>query len=215
MYAGCASFSSDAQCHLPGTTPGRSPKGALRRVTYAARSDFYDRSLSAAGVRALLAQLRSVRGGTGSVALTALGGAVSRGRPHGRRGRSAAVPGSSHQYPVSWRPGPGGTARCWLAEARRAMRRAIASGAACQRYTDPALADWRPAYSWQTLAPELTQREETVRPGPGLHLPAGPLTGRPRAPSGRPLRGQVPRPWPASADPPLGAARPGRFPASR
>lgn len=44
VYAGCSSFPTDAQCHLPGSTPGRSPKGALGRETYAAASDFFDRS---------------------------------------------------------------------------------------------------------------------------------------------------------------------------
>ncbi|CAM5244047.1 FAD-binding oxidoreductase [Streptomyces fumanus] len=162
MYAGCASFSSDAQCHLPGTTPGRSPKGALRRETYAARSDFYDRSLSAAGVRALLAQLRSVRGGTGSVALTALGGAVNRVAPTAtafvhRRSRFLA------QYLVSWRPGTSGaTARSWLADAHRAMR-PYASGAAYQNYTDPDLTDWRTAY-YGDAAPELTKVKKRYDP---------------------------------------------------
>ncbi|MEV5463401.1 FAD-binding oxidoreductase, partial [Streptomyces cellulosae] len=81
VYAGCSSFPTNAQCHLPGSTPGRSPEGALGRETYAAASDFFDRSLSAAGIRTLLSQISSVRGGTGSIALTALGGAVNRVSP--------------------------------------------------------------------------------------------------------------------------------------
>ncbi|MFH9014614.1 FAD-binding oxidoreductase [Streptomyces sp. NPDC017943] len=145
VYAGCSSFPTDAQCHLPGTTPGRSSKGALGRETYAAASDFFDRSLSAAGIRTLLDRIASVRGGTGSIALTALGGAVNRVSPTAtafvhRRSRMLA------QYIGAWRAGTSGaTARDWLASAHRAMR-PHASGAAYQNYTDPTLTDWRTAY---------------------------------------------------------------------
>ncbi|MET7379643.1 FAD-binding oxidoreductase [Streptomyces sp. NPDC005526] len=144
-YAGCSSFPTEAQCHLPGSTPGRSPRGALGRETYAARSDFFDRSLSSAGIGTLLAQLRSVRGGAGSIALTALGGAVNRVSPTAtafvhRRSRMLA------QYIASWRAGAsGGPAQSWLTSAHDAMR-PYASGAAYQNYTDPTLRDWRRAY---------------------------------------------------------------------
>ncbi|GGX24813.1 FAD-binding oxidoreductase [Streptomyces lomondensis] len=145
VYAGCSSFPTDAQCHLPGSTPGRSPKGALGRETYAAASDFFDHSLSTAGIRALLGQIGAVRGGTGSIALTALGGAVNRVSPTStafvhRRSRMLA------QYIAAWRPGTSGaTARDWLAAAHKSMR-PHASGAAYQNYTDPTLTDWRKAY---------------------------------------------------------------------
>jgi FAD/FMN-containing dehydrogenase len=145
IYAGCSSFSSDAQCHLPGTTPGRSPQGALGRETYAARSDFFDRSLSPAAIQTLLKQLTSVRGGSGSIAFTALGGAVNRVSPTAtafvhRRSRMLA------QYIASWRAGTSGsTAQSWLTGAHQAMQ-PYASGAAYQNYTDPTLTDWRKAY---------------------------------------------------------------------
>ncbi|MFE9098845.1 FAD-binding oxidoreductase [Streptomyces sp. NPDC007264] len=145
VYAGCSSFSSDAQCHLPGRTPGRSPRGALGRETYAARSDFFDRSIPAAGIHAVLRWLESVRGGEGSVAFTALGGAVNRVAPTAtafvhRRSRMLA------QYIASWRAGTSGaTARSWLASAHTSLR-GHASGAAYQNYTDPTLANWRTAY---------------------------------------------------------------------
>jgi FAD/FMN-containing dehydrogenase len=145
VYAGCSSFPTDAQCHLPGSTPGRATKGALGRETYAAASDFFDRSLSAAGIRTLLSQISSVRGGTGSIALTALGGAVNRVSPTStafvhRRSRMLA------QYIAAWRPGTtGSTARDWLASAHKSMR-PHASGAAYQNYTDPTLTNWRKAY---------------------------------------------------------------------
>ncbi|MEU8971951.1 FAD-binding oxidoreductase [Streptomyces monashensis] len=144
-YAGCTSFSSDAQCHLPGSTPGRSPQGALGRETYAARSDFFDRSLSAAGIQTVLRQIASVRGGAGSIAFTALGGAVNRVSPTAtafvhRRSRMLA------QYIASWGAGASGsTAQSWLTSAHGAMQ-PYASGAAYQNYTDATLSNWRKAY---------------------------------------------------------------------
>ncbi|PAZ13187.1 hypothetical protein CLM62_25105 [Streptomyces sp. SA15] len=145
IYAGCSSFETDAQCHLPGSTPGRSPQGALGRETYSARSDFFDRSLSTAGIQALLKQVKTVRGGSGSIMLTALGGAVNRVSPTAtafvhRRSRMLA------QYIASWRAGTNGaTAESWLTSAHTAMK-PYASGAAYQNYTDPTLKDWRKAY---------------------------------------------------------------------
>jgi FAD/FMN-containing dehydrogenase len=145
IYAGCSSFSTNAQCHLPGSTPGRSPQGALGRETYAARSDFFDRSLSPAGIQTLLRQMSTIRGGSGSIAFTALGGAVNRVSPTAtafvhRRSRMLA------QYIASWRAGTSGsTAQSWLTGAHNAMK-PYASGAAYQNYIDPTLTDWRKAY---------------------------------------------------------------------
>ncbi|QJS11228.1 FAD-binding oxidoreductase [Streptomyces argyrophyllae] len=145
IYAGCSSFSTDAQCHLPGSTPGRSPQGKLGRETYAARSDFFDRSLSAAGIQTVLKQIAAVRGGAGSIAFTALGGAVNRVSPTAtafvhRRSRMLA------QYIASWGAGASGsTAQSWLTSAHQAMK-PYASGAAYQNYSDPTLKDWRKAY---------------------------------------------------------------------
>ncbi|MEU3352881.1 FAD-binding oxidoreductase [Streptomyces sp. NPDC037389] len=147
-YAGCGDKSTE-QCHLPGSTPGRETSGKLERETYAARSDFFDRSLDDAGIRTLLDQLerfgRGVKSGGASVQLTALGGAVNRVKPLD----TAFVHRSSRmlaQYLTSWAAGGPGTARtAWLEEAHTAMRR-HASGAAYQNYTDPSLTDWRKAY---------------------------------------------------------------------
>ncbi|MEU1270799.1 FAD-dependent oxidoreductase [Streptomyces sp. NPDC005799] len=144
-YAGCSSFPTAAQCHLPGSTPGRSPQGALGRETYAARSDFFDRSISTAGIQTMLAHVKSVQGGAGSIALTALGGAVNRVSPTAtafvhRRSRMLA------QYIASWRAGTTGTAaQSWLTKTHDAMK-PYASGAAYQNYTDPTLTNWRKAY---------------------------------------------------------------------
>ncbi|MCL8017424.1 FAD-binding oxidoreductase [Streptomyces sp. AS02] len=162
LYAGCSSFTTDAQCHLPGSTPGRSPQGALSRETYTAKSDFFDRSLSSAGIQTLMKQMQSVRGGSGSIALTSLGGAVNRVSPTAtafvhRRSRFLA------QYIASWRAGTtGSTAQAWLKSAHDAMR-PYASGAAYQNYTDPSLSDWRKAY-YGDAATRLTKLKKQYDP---------------------------------------------------
>lgn len=159
-YAGCAGMSA-AQCHLPGSTPGRTESGRLRRETYTARSDFYDGSLSPSGIHSLLGQverLGSFRGdGAGSVALTALGGAVNRVDPTAtsfvhRRSRFLA------QYIASDALSRTG----WLDALHGSMRR-YASGAAYQNYTDPSLADWRTAY-YGDAADRLTQLKKRYDP---------------------------------------------------
>ncbi|MEU6660352.1 FAD-binding oxidoreductase [Streptomyces sp. NPDC046821] len=145
VYAGCSGFTDDAQCHMPGTTPGRSPEGALNRETYAARSDFFDRSIPSAGIRAMFARMENIPAGAGSIALTALGGAINRIDPTAtafihRRERILA------QYIASWRAGTSGTtATSWLDATHTAMT-PYASGTAYQNYTDPTLPDWRRAY---------------------------------------------------------------------
>ncbi|MEV7425933.1 FAD-binding oxidoreductase [Streptomyces sp. NPDC091212] len=150
VYAGCSGYTRE-QCRLPGSTPGRSARGALKRETYAAASDFFDRSLSPAGIRALVSAAEGFTllpvsaGGEGSLTLTALGGAVNRVDPLAtsfvhRRSRMLA------QYVAAWPHGAAGTAqRAWLKSAHGSMR-AHASGAAYQNYIDPTLTNWRSAY---------------------------------------------------------------------
>ncbi|MCQ4084581.1 FAD-binding oxidoreductase [Streptomyces sp. RB6PN25] len=152
-YAGCTDR-SPTQCHLPGTTPGRTPTGRLARETYTARSDFYARSLPASGAAALVAGVERLRsaggGGAGSVALTALGGAVNRVAPTA----TAFVHRGSRflaQYIASGALSNGS----WLNGLYAAMR-PYASGEAYQNYTDPALTDWRRAY-YGAAAGRLTQ----------------------------------------------------------
>lgn len=155
-YAGCASLST-AQCHLPGSLPGRSPSGRLSRETYAARSDFYDRSLSAAGIQTLLSRVEGLRsGGSGSVALTALGGAVNRVSPD-----ATAFVHRRSRFLAQYIETPGRTT-AWLDDLHTAMRR-YASGAAYQNYADPALADWRTAY-YGSAAPRLTTLKHRYDP---------------------------------------------------
>ncbi|MFC3573257.1 FAD-binding oxidoreductase [Streptomyces yaanensis] len=168
-YAGCSSFPTDAQCHLPGSTPGRSPQGALGRETYAARSDFFDRSIPAAGIQTILNQVAQARGGAGSVAFTALGGAVNRVSPTAtafvhRRSRMLA------QYIASWRAGTSGTtAQSWLTSAHASMK-SYASGAAYQNYTDPTLTNWRKAY-YGDAATRLTRLKHQYDPNGFFSFP--------------------------------------------
>lgn len=142
-----------------GHHPRTQHAGALGRETYAARSDFFDRSLSSAGIRAMFAKMENVTSGAGSIALTALGGAINRVDPTAtafvhRRSRMLA------QYIVSWRAGTSGSmARGWLDSTHAAMR-PYASGAAYQNYTDPTLTDWRKAYYGDAAARLTTVKKQ-------------------------------------------------------
>ncbi|MCK7624555.1 FAD-binding oxidoreductase [Streptomyces sp. RS10V-4] len=162
-YAGC-SAKSTAQCHMPGTLPGHTGSGTLGRETYAARSHFFDRSLSPAGIQTLLAQIETGgrKGVTGNVALTALGGAINRVGT----GATAFVHRRSRflaQYLASWPAGGSGAARtAWLDSFHGAMRR-HSSGAAYQNYTDAALTDWKSAY-YGAAAARLDQVKRTYDP---------------------------------------------------
>lgn len=135
-YAGCGNWSA-AQCHP-------APAGKLGRETYTARSDFYDTDLSAAGISALLSQVQRLAstkgGGAGSVALTALGGAVNRVDP-----TATAFSHRRSRFLAQYLASDALSATGWLNTTHDAMRR-YASGAAYQNYTDPALKDWRTAY---------------------------------------------------------------------
>ncbi|CAL9478038.1 FAD-binding oxidoreductase [Streptomyces sp. enrichment culture] len=168
VFGGCAGLSEE-QCRLPGSLPGRSPRGALGRETYAALSDFFDRPLPDAGRAALTTAVEAFTrtavaegGGGGSVALTALGGAVNRVDPAAtafvhRRSRTLA------QYAASWRPGTRGAVQeRWLRRTREGMR-PYASGMAYQNYQDPALPDWRRAY-YGDAAPRLARLRRRYDP---------------------------------------------------
>ncbi len=142
-YAGCTDR-APAQCHLPGSTPGHTPQGRLGRETYTARSDFYDRSLSPAGIAALLAQVERLRsatgGGAGSVALTALGGAVNR-----VPAQATAFVHRGSRFLAQYIASDGLSRSRWLDGLKNAMR-PYTSGRAYQNYADPTLANWRQAY---------------------------------------------------------------------
>lgn len=135
-YAGCSGMSA-AQCHL-------APAGRLGRETYTARSDFYDTDLSSGGIETLLAQVSRLAtrsgGGAGSIALTALGGAVNRPSP-----TSTAFAHRRSRFLAQYLASDALSTTTWLATTHAAMRR-YASGAAYQNYIDPTLTDWRTAY---------------------------------------------------------------------
>ncbi|MFG2531539.1 FAD-binding oxidoreductase [Streptomyces sp. NPDC048516] len=162
-YAGCSSKST-AQCHMPGSLPGHTGSGQLGRETYAARSHFFDRSLSTAGIRTLMDQIEAGgrKGVSGNVALTALGGAVNR---VGRTDTAFVHRGSRFlaQYLTSWpASGSSATRTAWLNSFHDAMRR-YSSGAAYQNYTDPGLTDWKSAY-YGAAATRLAQVKRTYDP---------------------------------------------------
>ncbi|MFJ9406551.1 FAD-binding oxidoreductase [Streptomyces sp. NPDC101393] len=162
-YAGCSSKST-AQCHAPGSLPGQTGAGQLGRETYAARSHFYDRSLSATGIRTMMDQIESAghKGVNGNVALTALGGAINR---VGRTDTAFVHRGSRFlaQYLASWPAGgSAGSRTAWLDSFHSAMRR-HASGAAYQNYTDPGLTDWKSAY-YGPAAARLAKVKQTYDP---------------------------------------------------
>lgn len=153
-YAGCSGL-SDAQCHLP-------PTGGLGRETYTARSDFYDRELPDTGIQTLLAQTQRLAnqsgGGAGSIALTALGGAVNRPSP-----TATAFAHRTSRVLVQYLASDALAKTSWLDTTHAALRR-YASGAAYQNYTDPTLADWRTAYYGQNAA-RLTALKAKLDPG--------------------------------------------------
>ncbi|WP_407639746.1 FAD-binding oxidoreductase [Actinacidiphila guanduensis] len=152
-YAGCSGLSA-AQCHLP-------PAGGLGRETYTARSDFYDANLPAGGIETLLAQMQRLPSrsgsGAGSIALTALGGAVNRVAP-----TATAFPHRRSRFLAQYLASDGLSTTSWLSTTYAALRR-YASGGAYQNYTDPALTTWRTAY-YGPNAPRLTALKHTLDP---------------------------------------------------
>jgi FAD/FMN-containing dehydrogenase len=159
-YAGCAERTT-AQCHLPGSVPGRTPQGVLDRETYTAASDFYDRSLSESGIAALTTQMERLTsrpgGGAGSIALTALGGAVNRVPV-----TATAFTHRTSRFLAQYLASDALSRTGWLAGVHTAMR-PYASGAAYQNYTDPTLNSWRTAY-YGPAAARLTTVKHTYDP---------------------------------------------------
>jgi FAD/FMN-containing dehydrogenase len=152
-YAGCEGRSA-AQCHL-------APVGSLERDTYTARSDFYDTNLPSGGVQVLIAQMQRLAnqsgGGAGSIALTALGGAVNR--------PAATATAFSHRgsrFLAQYLASEALSTTSWLDSTHTALRR-YASGAAYQNYTDPSLTDWRTAYYGRNAA-RLTALKKQLDP---------------------------------------------------
>jgi FAD/FMN-containing dehydrogenase len=144
LEAGCAEVKG---CDTP-------PGGNLLRVPFFAKSDFFTRPLTEAGITALLSGIERLRGikgaagGSGSIAFDALGGAVNRVKP----GDTAFVHRDAlwlAQYYTSWNsPGSrSGVAnqRSWITSYYNAVH-PHASGQAYQNYADPSLSDFEQAY---------------------------------------------------------------------
>lgn len=148
---GVAGWSTE-EAHLPGTLPGRTPRGRIERGTYTARSHFFARPTPPAGTRSLLGWVERLEtltaGGEGTMMFDALGGAVNRVAPDSTAfvHREARFLG---QFLVSWSPENDHSEvsryRAWLDGAHRAAGE-WANGHAYQNYTDPRLRDWRRAY---------------------------------------------------------------------
>ncbi|OKK22162.1 hypothetical protein AMK16_02915 [Streptomyces sp. CB00455] len=165
--SGCADLTAE-QCRLPGTLPGRGPRGLLERSSYAARSDFWaGPGLPDAAVRAVLAGVRRYAasvppGGRGVVQFDGVcGGAVNR--------VPAAATAFVHrdsaflaQYLAYW-PESAPAAEVarhqgWLDGLWQDLR-PWATGRAYQNYADPKLVGWREAY----YGPNLARLEEVRR----------------------------------------------------
>jgi len=165
VEAGCAELSV-AGCHLPSQASG----GQLTRQPELARSDFFTRPLSSAGIGTLLSSVEKLTtvsgasGGTGGVAFDACGGAINRIGP----GQTAFVHRGAlflAQYTTTWDTGAvSGVAaqQSWLQSCHGSMR-PYASGQAYQNYIDPILANWRQAYYGANYS-RLTQVKATYDP---------------------------------------------------
>ncbi|MEU6868997.1 FAD-binding oxidoreductase [Streptomyces sp. NPDC046876] len=178
VLSGCAERTA-AQCHLPGTLPGRTPEGQVGRDAYAARSDFWSRAgLPDPGIAAVLAAVRRYArdvppGGFGVVQFTGeCGGAVNR--------PAAADTAFVHrdstfltQYLAYWpqAAAPDDTDRHqrWLDGLWQDLR-PWASGRAYQNYTDPKLPAWREAYYGSNLA-RLEEVRRAYDPGRLFRFP--------------------------------------------
>ncbi|MFJ5614123.1 FAD-binding oxidoreductase [Streptomyces sp. NPDC093221] len=152
-YAGCAGLSA-AQCRL-------TPAGHLHRETYTARSDFYDKDLPDAGISTLLSAVERLSAqsgdGAGSIALTALGGAVNRPSP-----TDTAFCHRTSRVLTQYLASDALSTTGWLDTTHKAMS-PYASGAAYQNYADPTLPTWRTAY-YGPNAPRLTALKSHLDP---------------------------------------------------
>jgi hypothetical protein len=149
IMAGCSSIGVQA-CHLPWYAPG----GQLGRQPQFAKSDYFTKPLSSAGIGTLLAGVEALQnvpgaaGGVGGIAFDALGGAVNRVKPAATAfvHRDALF---GAQYTTDWNNGAGAAGinnqHTWLRKYWGSMRR-YASGQAYQNYIDPDLTNWRQAY---------------------------------------------------------------------
>jgi FAD/FMN-containing dehydrogenase len=158
-WAGCLDEGFRA-CHTAGTYPG----GTMPRASFYAKSDFFDRPLSAPARATMVSWIeRRQRSGSGSGALLfdAYGGAYNRPAADA----TAFVHRDmlfSLQYLAYFGGGGGGAANAWINGVWRALR-PFASGQAYQNYIDPQLPRWQRAYYAGNL-PRLRAIKKQVDP---------------------------------------------------
>jgi FAD/FMN-containing dehydrogenase len=138
-WAGCLD-GGVGQCHI-------APAGTLQRATFAAKSQYVRRNLSAAGIRALLRAVerrQATKGdGSGALLLDAYGGAINRVEPD-----ATAFVHRDQRFSIQelayWGQ-DSAPALSWLRTTHAALA-PHASGQAYLNYTDPELTAWRRAW---------------------------------------------------------------------
>jgi FAD/FMN-containing dehydrogenase len=165
LEAGCRNGLT--ACHLPWYENG----GTLTRQPQYAKSDYFSRPLSSAGIATLLREitaLQSVKGaagGVGGIAFDAMGGAINRVSPTATAfvHRNALF---GAQYTTDWTNGAAAAGinnqHAWLRSFWTAMR-PYANGQAYQNYIDPDLTNWAQAYYAQNY-PRLQTVKHTYDP---------------------------------------------------
>jgi len=159
-WAGCLGKTT-SQCHLVGETP----QGILGRAAFAAKSDYLNAPLSAAGRATLLG---FVEQGVGTILLDSYGGAINR-RAADETAFVHRDALASAQYLAYWSSPAGERAAVrWLRESHAAMRPYV-SGFAYQNYIDHDLVGWEHAYYGDNY-PRLQRVKKDVDPGELFHF---------------------------------------------
>lgn len=138
MLAFCAGLTI-SQCHMEGQTPD----ARLRRYAFAATSDFFNQTIPAEGVTALMKGVADAQAAriTGQVIMGTLGGAIGEialdatAFPH-RKARISA------EY---YMDAPDAATPTW-ANSMRSVMKPWSSGGAYVNYLDPLIQDWQSAY---------------------------------------------------------------------
>jgi FAD/FMN-containing dehydrogenase len=183
LEAGCSSQGLQG-CHLPWYASG----GKLSRQPELAKSAYFSKPLSSAGISTLLRGVQSLQsvhgaaGGVGGVAFDALGGAVNRVKPTATAfvHRNALF---GAQYTTGWTTGAAAAGinnqHAWLRSYWASMQ-PYANGQAYQNYIDPDLTNWPQAYYAQNYA-RLQQVKKTYDPTRLFNFPQAivPAAGTP------------------------------------